>query len=91
VELATQLGGPGTYRGRMERRRCPHCETVELAVIVYGIPIAGAYDEAVGRGEVVLGGRLMSDASPSLACPRCGSTFDSWGRRASDSLRADRS
>lgn len=50
---------------------CPSCgTTADPLPILYGFPDQEAV-EAAERGEAVLGGCLVGDESPELACPTC--------------------
>ncbi|PWW23364.1 hypothetical protein JD79_02538 [Geodermatophilus normandii] len=50
---------------------CPHCPDAPAGVpYVLGLPSAEAF-EAAERGEVVLGGCVLSEPVPAWACPRC--------------------
>lgn len=53
---------------------CPTCQKAKLVPIVFGLP---AMDLAAleGRGEVVLGGCVVSEPSPELQCRGCGAQF----------------
>ena len=51
--------------------RCPRCGERSPVRIVYGYPM-GDMIEASERGEIVLGGCMMSPQSPSWHCRRCG-------------------
>ena len=53
--------------------KCPHCGGKVLR-IAYGDP-GPEMLEAANRGEIILGGCLISDESPDYACPDCGQTF----------------
>jgi hypothetical protein len=61
--------------------RCPTCGARGLP-IVYGMPDDTLF-EAAERGEVALGGCVISDHDPSLACPR-GHTWGDWPAAAED-------
>jgi hypothetical protein len=50
---------------------CPHChEQIMRVPIVYGLPTAELGEEGA-RGEVVLGGCVVSANDPEWACPKC--------------------
>jgi len=57
-----------------ERVRCPHCnEPLKLVPIIYGYPMPEVFDQA-RRGEVVIGGCMVSDDprdDPRYACAAC--------------------
>jgi ADP-ribosyl-[dinitrogen reductase] hydrolase len=51
---------------------CPHCgETVRPVPLVFGYPTDETFEQA-GRGEVALGGCVVSGDDPDWACPICG-------------------
>ena len=57
-------------------RKCPHCGSKRIAPVVYGEPSFEDY-LAKKRGKAVLGGELIEEGSPSLACLVCGHKFGS--------------
>jgi len=54
----------------MARRICPRCSNRKLLSIVYGYP-AGDLMEAAQRGEVALGGCMVTGDDPDRRCPDC--------------------
>jgi predicted RNA-binding Zn-ribbon protein involved in translation (DUF1610 family) len=55
---------------------CPRCGSAEVVQIQYGLPrFTPELKEAVRRGEVVLGGCVISADSPKWACRNCGQRF----------------
>ncbi|THG33255.1 hypothetical protein [Naasia lichenicola] len=50
---------------------CDVCGANDWIPIVYGFP-AGELFEKAGRGEVSLGGCMVTDDQPSLRCGVCG-------------------
>jgi hypothetical protein len=52
------------------RARCPECGEDTLRPIAYGLPSLELM-EAAGRGEVVLGGCVITPHAPAWACTRC--------------------
>jgi len=56
------------------RTICPHCGSDKTATILYGMPAPDGMDRAE-RGEIVLGGCVVSDDDPQLACRDCGSLW----------------
>lgn len=65
---------------------CPGCHReVESTPILWGLPSSDGF-EAAKRGDVVLGGCLVSESDPSHICPLCGTRlrespdgrFDLW-------------
>jgi len=53
---------------------CPRCGSVDTIQIVYGL-VGWEVGEAADRGEVVIGGCLISDDSASHHCKACGWEF----------------
>ncbi len=54
---------------------CPHChQTIERVEIVYGLP-GSELGEAYERGEVFLGGCVVTGDDPEWACPNCQQTL----------------
>ena len=53
---------------------CPFCESEETIPIVYGLPGPELLAEA-GRGEVALGGCVITFDSPDHKCTDCGAKF----------------
>ena len=55
-----------------ERRKCPECDSVKIAQILYGLP---AFDEKLEQdleaGKVVLGGCNVTGEDPSWHCNDC--------------------
>jgi hypothetical protein len=54
---------------------CPNCRCDEVIPIVYGLPGAELLD-AADRGEVKLGGCVIADGFPTLACRACGHEWE---------------
>ncbi|MEI2729157.1 MAG: hypothetical protein V9E85_08590 [Candidatus Nanopelagicales bacterium] len=50
-------------------KRCPTCGK-KLVPVLYGYPDSEDFEEA-NRGEIVIGGCMVGDFDPVLACPRC--------------------
>ncbi len=48
---------------------CPSCGATMMA-IVYGMPSYELF-QAAERGEVILGGCLVSEDNPTVHCPDC--------------------
>lgn len=61
-----------TRRSRAPRT-CPKCGA-KTVPILYGEPTPDAF-QAAERGELVLGGCVVSDDSPSRTCTTCGHAF----------------
>ncbi|PIQ95863.1 MAG: hypothetical protein COV67_12545 [Nitrospinae bacterium CG11_big_fil_rev_8_21_14_0_20_56_8] len=53
---------------------CPRCRSEELIPILYGYPESPALDKAL-RGEIELGGCLVSEGNPTWKCKACGLPF----------------
>ena len=50
---------------------CPSCGSVDVAQIVWGLPDEELFASAE-RGEVALGGCIVTDADPNRECRQCG-------------------
>lgn len=57
--------------------RCPGCGSPRVRTIVYGYPEPELMN-AAERGEEILGGCVLGDADPGMACLDCG---ERWGSR----------
>lgn len=58
--------------------QCPTCGGDDVAKILYGFIIPDAeLNEALKRGEVVLGGCCVTDHDPQWHCNACGAEFRS--------------
>ena len=55
--------------------RCPECGSEKTVPILYGYPAPDAF-ESEKRGEVILGGCIVSKFSPKWHCNDCG---NNWG------------
>jgi len=56
--------------------QCPKCGSTRVVQIQYGLPhFTPELKEAVRRGEVVLGGCVISADSPKWACRDCKNRF----------------
>lgn len=51
--------------------KCPRCATDAVRPILYGFPASEAEGEAA-RGEIVLGGCVVSEEAHIWRCTRCG-------------------
>ena len=51
--------------------KCPNCACEKVLEIVYGKPPSDIL-EAADRGEVILGGCVISKDSPKMQCSFCG-------------------
>jgi len=56
------------------KQRCPQCGKITGLPIAYGLPPTEMFEQA-RRGEIVLGGCVIFDDSPSHACTSCGHQF----------------
>ncbi len=65
---------------RSEGPTCPECKSKSIAPIVYGLPGPKLMEES-RRGDVVLGGCVVTDDDPIQACRDCGYR---WGDNATD-------
>ena len=63
----------------MSRPDAPQCCGQPMTPIVYGRPSGKALFEAAERGEVVLGGCVISDDMPLFVCSRCRRTAGRLG------------
>ncbi len=61
---------------------CPHCGSGRQIPIVYGMPGMDLVEQS-RRGEIVLGGCMVSPEKPVMCCASCGA---SWGRRGERSV-----
>jgi len=52
------------------RERCPKCGSDELIQISYGLPTTKAVERA-NKGEIILGGCVVSEDSPLWCCNKC--------------------
>jgi hypothetical protein len=53
---------------------CPRCGSIDTIPIVYGL-VGAETGEAEGRGELVIGGCVVSEDSPDRRCRVCGGEF----------------
>ena len=60
--------------GRDQKQKCPSCDSNNVVPIVYGMPGSELMEQAE-RGEVILGGCVVTDNDPGLYCKDCGSEF----------------
>lgn len=49
---------------------CPKCKSGLAVPIVYGLPTPEAF-KAAAEGEIIMGGRVMSDDDPRWECSAC--------------------
>ena len=52
-------------------RRCPNCGSKSIVRIVYGLPGPELFEKAE-RGEVMLGGCIITGNDPAHGCLECG-------------------
>ena len=64
---------PGMLKRR--RRACPKCGSRDVVPILYGLPGPETMAEAE-RGEIVLGGCVITGRDPRKRCMACGENFD---------------
>ena len=55
---------------------CPRCGAADLVPVIYGYPDAELFAREE-RGEVVLGGCVVTPDAPALVCRRCGAGAES--------------
>jgi hypothetical protein len=55
---------------------CPRCGAADLVAVIYGYPDADLFAREE-RGEVVLGGCVVTPDAPALVCRRCGAGAES--------------
>jgi len=58
------------YFSKDKPLRCPRCSSETVVEIVWGLPTARAWTEAL-EGEIVLGGCVCDEGDPSWKCTRC--------------------
>lgn len=63
----------------MNNKKCPNCDSENIAMILWGLPIGTPdLDKALEKHEVVLGGCCVSNNDPKWECNDC--SFR-WGKR----------
>lgn len=60
--------------GRDQKQKCPSCNSNNVVPIVYGMPASELMEQAE-RGEVKLGGCVVTGEDPGLYCQDCGREF----------------
>ena len=65
-----------TGKEEREAPKCPSCGSSKVVPIVYGMP-GSELAEAYERGEVELGGCVITGDDPQWRCKGCG---HDWGR-----------
>jgi hypothetical protein len=61
---------------KMDLKKCPKCNSNDVARIVYGLPTEEAFKEADKR-KIVFGGCCIDDSCPKWHCNQCG---HDWGK-----------
>jgi hypothetical protein len=79
-----EVPGPPDPAGNPERA-CPKGGQHDPVKISYGYP-SGEMFEAYERGEIILGGCVMSRSSPTSRCRRCGLEMSDEGGPPLDGL-----
>src|SRR5882672_1624325 len=59
---------------------CPACGSLQVAEVVYGLPMLDQLRPDLEAGRVILGGCCLFEDSPQWKCHACG---HEWGRPAS--------
>ena len=62
--------GAGQGRAVSGQRACPQCGALGVVPIVFGLP-SPELVESAERGEVSLGGCVVSETAPTWRCPNC--------------------
>jgi hypothetical protein len=70
MAVMARIGHPPT------ELRCPECRSLEVIPIVYGLPGTELTEQAE-RGEVALGGCILTGNDPAWHCTAC---EHRWGR-----------
>ena len=71
---ACQAEGAETDKPYMDQSACPFCGSRAAVPIVYGLP-GRELEKAAERGELVLGGCMVSFDAPDQACQDCGGAW----------------
>lgn len=64
---------------RSTKKTCPRCESTRVVPIAFGYP-SPEMIRAAEREEIAIGGCVISDDDPKLACLDCGMQFVRSGR-----------
>ena len=65
-----------------EKLKCPHCNKTNIATIFYGYPgNMKALEKPLEKGEIVLGGCIITGNDPEWSCNECGHR---WGNYKED-------
>lgn len=60
------------------RKRCPKCQKLSAARIIYGLPTPDIY-EVWDRGQIILGGCCIWENMPDWMCRECGYAWNRYG------------
>lgn len=62
-----------------EKPNCPKCGSKNIAYIVYGeVCFDKELNEALDKGEIYLGGCIISKDSPAYHCNDCGNEYGEY-------------
>jgi hypothetical protein len=67
---APQMREPSKYLSKMKPPKCPHCGAKKVVDILYGYPSDEGFEKA-DKGELVIGGCIVSGDNPSWQCTTC--------------------
>jgi len=58
------------------KRKCPNCQNTNYAKIIYGL-IADMYEveEQIEKGQIMLGGCIVTGNDPKWKCNDCGTRW----------------
>lgn len=62
------------WMGLSSTLKCPACGAKDVIRIVYGLPTEKAMKRA-HRGEIMLGGCVVTDSDPNRLCRACGRSW----------------
>ena len=66
---------------KSESLQCPECKSKNVAWILWGYPNMDAIQEQLDKGEITLGGCIITDNDPKWECNVCNHM---WGERDDD-------
>ncbi|MFT8348850.1 hypothetical protein [Clostridium saccharoperbutylacetonicum] len=72
--LNLEMGAQKISMKIMPKKKCPACGATDTIKILYDEPTYESC-EAAERGEIALGGCLISEVSPKRYCKACGEDF----------------
>lgn len=75
-------------RPQFRKVACVACGGERFVPIVFGYPLPETF-EAAERGEVVLGGCIVSDDDPKVACAACGEPLPRTRRTRAAARKGD--